>query len=403
MAARSRPRGGQLKDEFDEERSIWNSIKSDGKRVDQLMREAEAIRIRLGELNTEQDARIGAFPFACLDWLDLLTSLLSTARGAEPSSRIDDELEKNLREDIRLCNEIQTLLQPIEGGNDICTQLTLLSALRASEEVTSSASRATSVGGKSGRDRQGKRKLTDVDDRDSIAADSPGGPSPKVVISSQKDRLVAKSGSSRAGSVPVREGSVKVEDDKDDMGKDARPRLSPQTEVLYRNNAKNRSSSSSANYEGEGILCRVTSVIGEGKQRRYEIIDADPDPPTPSMPYRASVNHLIPIPPLASNMTLPDLPKGRNVLALYPGTTTFYKAEVVAGWKVSDWKVKKEDGGKEGEQVENLVRLRFEGEDEADREMSVERSEWIEIWGLDTEREGYKRGIGTAWVGAFAS
>ncbi|KAH7385937.1 SGF29 tudor-like domain-containing protein [Pyrenochaeta sp. MPI-SDFR-AT-0127] len=354
MAARSRPRGGQLKEEIDEERAIWNSIKADGKRVDQLIRESEIIRVRLGELNAEQDARM--------------------ARGSDPSSRIDDELEKNLREDIRLCNEIQTLLQPVEGGNDICTQLTLLSALRASEEATSSASRATSVGhGKSGRDRQGKRKLTDVDDRDSIAADSPGGPSPKVVISSQKDRLVAKSSSSRAGSVPaMRESSVKIEDDKDEL--DAiRPRLAPQTEVLYRNNAKNRSSSSSANYEGEGILCRVTSVIGEGKQRRYEIIDADPDPPTPSVPYRASVNHLIPIPPLSSNLTLPDLPKGRNVLALYPGTTTFYKAEVVAGWRVADGKVKKEDGGKEGDQVENLVRLRFEGEDEADREMSVER------------------------------
>ena len=27
--------------------------------------------------------------------------------------------------------------------------------------------------------------------------------------------------------------------------------------------------------DGEGILCRVTSVIGEGKQRRYEVQDAD--------------------------------------------------------------------------------------------------------------------------------
>ena len=111
----------------------------------------------------------------------------------------------------------------IEGGNDIPNQLTLLSALRQSEEaVPLSASRATSVGhGKSGRDRHGKRKLTDsIDDRESMAADSPGGPSPKVVISSQKDRLQAKSGSSRAGSVPVaREGSVKMEDDKDDSGK----------------------------------------------------------------------------------------------------------------------------------------------------------------------------------------
>ena len=124
------------------------------------------------------------------------------------------------------------------------------------------------------------------------------------------------------------------------------------------------------NTEGEGILCRVTSVIGEGKQRRYEIIDADPDPPTPSIPYRASVNHLVPIPQPSSNTTLPDLNKGKNVLALYPGTTTFYKAEVVASWRVGDGRVKREE---DGEGVENLVRLRFEGEDEADREMSVER------------------------------
>lgn len=134
-------------------------------------------------------------------------------------------------------------------------------------------------------------------------------------------------------------------------------RLIANTEVLYRNN-KSRS------VEGEGILCRVTQVIGEGKQRRYEIIDADPDPPTPSQPYRASVNHLVAIPPQQTNFSLPDLKTGKQVLALYPGTTTFYKAEVVAPW------TGKEDGK---EQEGNLVRLRFEGEDEADREMSVER------------------------------
>jgi len=133
-------------------------------------------------------------------------------------------------------------------------------------------------------------------------------------------------------------------------------RLIANTEVLYRNN-KSRS------VEGEGILCRVTQVIGEGKQRRYEIIDADPDPPTPSQPYRASVNHLVAIPPPKSNTSLPDLKTGKQVLALYPGTTTFYKAEVVAQWTTKD--------GKESEA--NFVRLRFEGEDEADREMSVER------------------------------
>lgn len=160
-------------------------------------------------------------------------------RGEERSARIDDEMEELYRDNIRKLDEAHALLHPVEGGNDVHTQLTLLAALRNSEEAQPSASRATSVGhGKSGRDRQGKRKLTDsIDDRDSLTADSPGGPSPKVVISSQKDRLVAKSGSSRAGSVPVaREGSVKMEEDKDDSGKGKMvlPSSKPKPKIKYK-------------------------------------------------------------------------------------------------------------------------------------------------------------------------
>jgi SAGA-associated factor 29 len=165
-----------------------------------------------------------------LTWVD---------RGEERSARIDDDMEDLLRDNIRKVEEVQALLQPIEGGNDVHTQMTLLAALRNSEEAQPSASRSTSVGhGKSGRDRQGKRKLTDsIDDRDSLTADSPGGPSPKVVISSQKDRLVAKAGGSRAGSVPVaREGSVKMEDDKDDSGKGKMvlPSSKPKPKIKYK-------------------------------------------------------------------------------------------------------------------------------------------------------------------------
>ncbi|KAJ4341751.1 hypothetical protein N0V95_007143 [Ascochyta clinopodiicola] len=349
MAARSRPRGGQIKDEFDEERSLWNQIKSDARQIDQLMAQGEVVRKKIVDLEADQNARL--------------------ARGAQPSNRIDDDLELNLRELIRIDNEVVGLLKSSDGDNDISTQLQVLSALRSSDDAPASASRATSVG-KSRGDRPGKqRKVTDsIDDRDSIAADSPG-PSPKVAIS-QKDKLIAKSSSSRAGSVPVgREGSVKAEDDDNGKGKKDHPprRLSPNTEVLYRN-SKQR-----VNQEGEGILCRVTSVIGDGKQRRYEIIDADPDPPTPSQPYRASVAHLVPIPSPSANTTLPDLPKKRGVLALYPGTTTFYKAEVVANWVAERVKKEKDDKEASTDGKENLVRLRFEGEDEADREMSVER------------------------------
>ncbi|KAF2014912.1 hypothetical protein BU24DRAFT_223776 [Aaosphaeria arxii CBS 175.79] len=37
MAARSRPRGGHMKEELDEERSIWSQIRDDAKRIDSLL------------------------------------------------------------------------------------------------------------------------------------------------------------------------------------------------------------------------------------------------------------------------------------------------------------------------------------------------------------------------------
>jgi SAGA-associated factor 29 len=57
-------------------------------------------------------------------------------------------------------------------------------------------------------------------------------------------------------------------------------------------------------------------VIGEGSQRRYEIIDADPDPPTPSIPYRAPVKYLVPVPSSLAAGSLPILYTGQHVIAL---------------------------------------------------------------------------------------
>jgi len=62
------------------------------------------------------------------------------------------------------------------------------------------------------------------------------------------------------------------------------------------------------------------------------------------------------------NDKLPELHRGQRVLAIYPDTTTFYKAEVTKG-RV----------GQEGGEGKGWVRLRFEGEEEAEREMTVER------------------------------
>lgn len=317
---------------------MWAQILEDSKRIDALTVKQNAVSKRITEIISAQAA---------------LTEKHGLGGRSEP---LDSELESKLRENIRLGEQIQ------EEGEVLKDKMQILAALRNAQE-SESASRSASVG-KSQRERITKRKLTDtLDDRDGNATDSAGGhPSPKVMVSS-KDRLKMVSGGSRAGSVPAgRESSVKVEDSQDGQDQKVsseKHRPMVDSEVLYRSN-KMRSQSQ----EGEGILCRVTAVIGEGKQRRYEIIDADPDPPTPVSPYRASVNHLVPIPPPQDNFTLPELKVGRQVLAQYPGTTTFYKAEVVGAWN-----------GKEAQDVKGgeFVRLRFEGEDEADREMSVER------------------------------
>jgi len=89
----------------------------------------------------------------------------------------------------------------------------------------------------------------------------------------------------------------------------------------------------------------------------FEIQDVEPEPDDSGnlpAPYRASVNSLVPIPLSASG--LGEFAKGKHVYALYPGTTTFYKAEMAGPLKSKD-----------------MCKLRFEGEEERDKEMEVER------------------------------
>lgn len=66
---------------------------------------------------------------------------------------------------------------------------------------------------------------------------------------------------------------------------------------------------------------------------RYEVQDPEPDEAAGhGTTYKASANALIPIP--KDSAGLPVYPVGKQVLARYPETTTFYRAEVM-GTKVS--------------------------------------------------------------------
>lgn len=78
----------------------------------------------------------------------------------------------------------------------------------------------------------------------------------------------------------------------------------------------------------EWYLGTVKQVLGEGKGRRYIVKEEDPDVPSPARKeYKMSTSGMIPIPP--PGMELPRLDWGKTVLALYPDSSIFYKADVM--------------------------------------------------------------------------
>jgi|SRR5579859_1466298 SAGA-associated factor 29 len=81
--------------------------------------------------------------------------------------------------------------------------------------------------------------------------------------------------------------------------------------------------------DAEWIQCNVVRITGDGPKYRYEVQDPEPDENgNMSQPYKTNASALILIPDDSNG--LPALPNGTTVLARYPETTTFYKAEVIA-------------------------------------------------------------------------
>ncbi|KAL3963128.1 hypothetical protein ACCO45_000132 [Purpureocillium lilacinum] len=108
------------------------------------------------------------------------------------------------------------------------------------------------------------------------------------------------------------------------------------------------------------ILGEVAAVMGEGKSRRYKVLDIEPDDQSKQKEYRSSASSMIAITPESQAGSLRDWDSGKMVLALYPQTTTFYKAEVDS----------MADDGR--------VNLRFEGENDSTMLQQVERRFVIE-------------------------
>ncbi|KAI0521956.1 hypothetical protein F5B22DRAFT_634330 [Xylaria bambusicola] len=114
------------------------------------------------------------------------------------------------------------------------------------------------------------------------------------------------------------------------------------------------------NEQTDWILGIVQEVRGEGKSRRYRVLDADFDENQNhhQKDFRTSASSMILIP--KEGTVLPPLDEGKVVLALYPNTTTFYKAEVM---------------GMDGSEK---VNLKFEGEESSNTMQAVTRRHVVE-------------------------
>lgn len=93
---------------------------------------------------------------------------------------------------------------------------------------------------------------------------------------------------------------------------------------------------------------------------RYDVQDPEPNENgEQGAVYKTTAASLIPIPQVGS--TLPSFLVGKQVLARYPDTTTFYRAEVMGSKK-------------------DVYRLKFEGEED-DKEMEVDKRFVLDIPG----------------------
>ncbi|CAZ84697.1 unnamed protein product [Tuber melanosporum] len=217
-------------------------------------------------------------------------------RHAEGDASLEDLkiLKKLYTEHQELADKEQLTLQSVLEWND------LLIALRTATE-----------GGDRGGEKKRKRKIDDAG-----AADSP----------SSRNTKVARSMSAAP---------------------DPHNGLQKDSEVAYRLPKQK-------NAEGMWIQCIIVGIAGDGNKRKYEVQDPEPDEAGGhGTTYKASANALILIP--KDSAGLPPYPPGKQVLARYPETTTFYRAEVM------------------GTKADGTCRLKFEGEEEVGKETEVER------------------------------
>jgi hypothetical protein len=99
----------------------------------------------------------------------------------------------------------------------------------------------------------------------------------------------------------------------------------------------------------EWILAVVLQYHSD--KNKYQVEDVDQDDYGERQRYMLSPRYVIPVPSFEEAESLPEIPAQQDVLALYPGTTCFYKATVIAppskGKEIKKYRVQFEDDNDE--------------------------------------------------------
>ncbi|MCJ1316992.1 SAGA HAT/Core module component [Xylographa vitiligo] len=315
MAAPRRNRNGGVNQDADEESSLWAQIKRDIAKCSIVRKRYDAVSRKIVEMEAE----------------------MALIPGSAPIDKID-ELQTLYRDSMKLADEEHRMLN--EEPEDIIKNVSVLQALRTASAKESERERALPTS----KVRKPKPPKQDLDG----AADSPG-PSPSVA-SGSASRLKGTS-TARSGSVAsVREEKVAV---KMEEGAEAAKGPSAEragkfvidAEVAYKQ-AKVREDGS------QWIVCKILSITEVGNKKRYEVQDPVPEDGSgqAGQIYKASAAALIAIAP--EDAVLADYPVGKHVLARYPETTTFYRAEVTGTTEDKKCVLKFEDDQNQKMEVE---------------------------------------------------
>ncbi|KAJ5727943.1 hypothetical protein N7493_005763 [Penicillium malachiteum] len=322
---RPRPRDNGLGN--NEEMELWTRICQDIRKSKEKFDQQASISVQIKTL------------------VDKITRDGNSFSTPEPTMTEHDQLDTWLRQSQKLSEEERSIM--MDEPCDVIKNLELLTALRKASEAEAPPNRSSGLS-------KSRKKRSDME---SSATDSP---SASGVDKSSRSKGAAPRSTS-VSSTQAREGrndgvAVKIEEGSEGTKGTVAERsghLVVGAQVVFKHN-KNKQG-----VEGEGIQCIIKNISGDGhKKRWYDVQDPEPNENgEQGAVYKTTASSLIPIPQVTG--ALPSFSVGKQVLARYPDTTTFYRAEVMGAKK-------------------DVYRLKFEGEED-DKEMEVDRRYVLDI------------------------